>query len=150
MAATPGRTRQIRAGLDGRCALPKRRGGACEPYTCVNAFPGRSICLGPTGRSEEHTSELQSHRDLHSFPTRRSSDLSGWALRLAEAPGRRLRALHVCQRLSGTIDMSRTDGRGNLRFAYFRLSPVGLAALVGTVHGMPGCRLEPLPASITW
>src|SRR5215218_3278317 len=28
-------------------------------------------------RSEEHTSELQSHRDLHSFPTRRSSDLVG-------------------------------------------------------------------------
>src|SRR5919205_177056 len=28
-----------------------------------------------TPRSEEHTSELQSHRDLHSFPTRRSSDL---------------------------------------------------------------------------
>src|SRR5215211_5385484 len=28
-----------------------------------------------TYRSEEHTSELQSHRDLHSFPTRRSSDL---------------------------------------------------------------------------
>src|SRR5215204_765079 len=27
-------------------------------------------------RSEEHTSELQSHRDLHSFPTRRSSDRS--------------------------------------------------------------------------
>src|SRR5215211_5750171 len=27
-------------------------------------------------RSEEHTSELQSHSDLHSFPTRRSSDLS--------------------------------------------------------------------------
>src|SRR5476649_2484586 len=26
-------------------------------------------------RSEEHTSELQLHRDLHSFPTRRSSDL---------------------------------------------------------------------------
>src|ERR1044072_254096 len=26
-------------------------------------------------RSEEHTAELQSHRDLHSFPTRRSSDL---------------------------------------------------------------------------
>src|SRR5476649_2247824 len=32
-------------------------------------------------RSEEHTSELQSHRDLHSFPTRRSSDLpSGSAI----------------------------------------------------------------------
>src|SRR5476649_2114304 len=29
----------------------------------------------PSPRSEEHTSELQSHRDLHSFPTRRSSDL---------------------------------------------------------------------------
>src|SRR5882672_9302911 len=31
----------------------------------------------PARRSEEHTSELQSHRDLHSFPTRRSSDLVG-------------------------------------------------------------------------
>src|SRR5476649_1521924 len=30
---------------------------------------------GEDDRSEEHTSELQSHRDLHSFPTRRSSDL---------------------------------------------------------------------------
>src|SRR5476649_1472733 len=29
----------------------------------------------PLRRSEEHTSELQLHRDLHSFPTRRSSDL---------------------------------------------------------------------------
>src|SRR5882672_3271543 len=29
----------------------------------------------PEPRSEEHTSELQSHSDLHSFPTRRSSDL---------------------------------------------------------------------------
>src|ERR1044072_3621079 len=28
-----------------------------------------------SSRSEEHTPELQSHRDLHSFPTRRSSDL---------------------------------------------------------------------------
>src|SRR4030095_10372057 len=27
-------------------------------------------------RSEEHTSALQSHSDLHSFPTRRSSDLA--------------------------------------------------------------------------
>src|SRR5260221_175725 len=31
--------------------------------------------LRQIARSEEHTSELQSHRDLHSFPTRRSSDL---------------------------------------------------------------------------
>src|SRR6476646_1222910 len=36
-------------------------------------------------RSEEHTSELQSHRDLHSFPTRRSSDLA--APILLEASG---------------------------------------------------------------
>src|SRR5476651_2587475 len=28
-------------------------------------------------RSEEHTSELQSRQYLHSFPTRRSSDLAG-------------------------------------------------------------------------
>src|SRR5882672_2864362 len=33
----------------------------------------------PSLRSEEHTSELQSHSDLHSFPTRRSSDLLGEA-----------------------------------------------------------------------
>src|SRR5882672_9111299 len=34
-----------------------------------------SIPNSRDNRSEEHTSELQSHRDLHSFPTRRSSDL---------------------------------------------------------------------------
>src|SRR5215204_2005833 len=34
-----------------------------------------STNAGRVCRSEEHTSELQSHRDLHSFPTRRSSDL---------------------------------------------------------------------------
>src|SRR5476649_1449030 len=33
-------------------------------------------------RSEEHTSELQSHSDLHSFPTRRSSDLASGAATL--------------------------------------------------------------------
>src|SRR4030095_1646066 len=36
-----------------------------------------SIADLPSVRSEEHTSELQSHRDLHSFPTRCSSDLAG-------------------------------------------------------------------------
>src|SRR5260221_580084 len=35
-----------------------------------------ATCPSTSPRSEEHTSELQSHRDLHSFPTRRSSDLS--------------------------------------------------------------------------
>src|SRR5215211_6249944 len=46
-------------------------------------------------RSEEHTSELQSHRDLHSFPTRRSSDLN-----LAPGDERltRLRAVHDVRR----------------------------------------------------
>src|SRR5579875_1729773 len=37
------------------------------------------FALHQARRSEEHTSELQSHRDLHSFPTRRSSDLSSRA-----------------------------------------------------------------------
>src|SRR5476649_2786119 len=40
-------------------------GGAETTFNCFSCW-----------RSEEHTSELQSHRDLHSFPTRRSSDLS--------------------------------------------------------------------------
>src|SRR5215204_1485820 len=35
-------------------------------------------------RSEEHTSELQSHSDLHSFPTRRSSDLGADSLDTVE------------------------------------------------------------------
>src|ERR1035437_2260992 len=37
--------------------------------------PGPAGALGNGTRSEEHKSELQSRRDLHSFPTRRSSDL---------------------------------------------------------------------------
>src|SRR5476649_600119 len=46
---------------------------ADEHRLCVVAVP-RSAA-GQLARSEEHTSELQSHSDLHSFPTRRSSDL---------------------------------------------------------------------------
>src|SRR5215211_3222099 len=38
------------------------------------AQPNPSQLVLVCSRSEEHTSELQSHRDLHSFPTRRSSD----------------------------------------------------------------------------
>src|SRR5215211_5532465 len=37
-------------------------------------------------RSEEHTSELQSHSDLHSFPTRRSSDLHQVGDRFPQLP----------------------------------------------------------------
>src|SRR5262252_3760698 len=43
-----------------------------RPCSALRAVHGRDPALH---RSEEHTSELQSHRDLHSFPTRRSSDL---------------------------------------------------------------------------
>src|SRR5476649_813494 len=48
----------------------------------------------PAPRSEEHTSELQSHSDLHSFPTRRSSDLGTLSprCRLPRVAGRRKRA----------------------------------------------------------
>src|ERR1044072_7813961 len=37
-------------------------------------------------RSEEHTSELQSHRYLLSFPPRRSSDLRPFCLAVPSAP----------------------------------------------------------------
>src|SRR4030095_12775095 len=41
-------------------------------------------------RSEEHTSELQSHRDLHSSPTRRSSDLdASWVAPVVPFTGAR-------------------------------------------------------------
>src|SRR5476649_594471 len=43
-----------------------KRRRPCRGYECPDR---RGV------RSEEHTSELQSHRDLHSFPTRCSSDL---------------------------------------------------------------------------
>src|SRR5476649_1275186 len=43
-------------------------------------------------RSEEHTSELQSHRDLHSFPTRRSSDLISSETRRPRPPAPRPRS----------------------------------------------------------
>src|SRR4030095_11321045 len=54
-----------------------------KPRTADAAAPGepigdaewRDLCAIPSTRSEEHTSELQSHRDLHSSPPRRSSDL---------------------------------------------------------------------------
>src|SRR5882672_6010063 len=42
-----------------------------------DGYLGWPTALHLSDRSEEHTSELQSHRDLHSFPTRRSSDLDG-------------------------------------------------------------------------
>src|SRR5476649_593017 len=49
-------------------------------------------------RSEEHTSELQSHSDLHSFPTRRSSDLRPFLKTALLLPGATLAALRACLR----------------------------------------------------
>src|SRR5476649_1278798 len=49
-------------------------GGAAGLVFCSDGGD-KNYGFYPT-RSEEHTSELQSHRDLHSFPTRRSSDLA--------------------------------------------------------------------------
>src|SRR5262252_9410695 len=55
--------------------LLRQRSGTLE-WRALPIEPGRGFSdLPPRSRSEEHTSELQSHRDLHSFPTRRSSDL---------------------------------------------------------------------------
>src|SRR5438034_349329 len=55
----------------GRCGQAGRSGRRAHP-----AQAGRRRERRPRRRrSEEHTSELQSHSDLHSFPTRRSSDL---------------------------------------------------------------------------
>src|ERR1035437_8108936 len=56
-------------------------------------FQPSSQTTNTTLRSEEHTSELQSRRDLHSFPPRRSSDLP---------PDRRLEVLDL-------VDLQRVD-----------------------------------------
>src|SRR5476649_2491834 len=54
-------------------------GAGLVPQSAANAIDqrafARTVRADQPERSEEHTSELQSHRDLHSFPTRRSSDL---------------------------------------------------------------------------
>src|ERR1044072_5767121 len=61
--------------VKGRCAMA--RNAFNHPVRCrTDVSTVRAICDQPSRRSEEHTRELQSHRDLHSFPTRRSSDLS--------------------------------------------------------------------------
>src|SRR5215211_4992711 len=52
---------------------PHADGGALG----LQSLQQRVEATGGRARSEEHTSELQSHSDLHSFPTRRSSDLCG-------------------------------------------------------------------------
>src|ERR671916_537914 len=57
---------------------PSYRGAAPRLRARRRAGIPPAACRGngrPPARSEEHTSELQSHSDLHSFPTRRSSDL---------------------------------------------------------------------------
>src|SRR5882672_2700757 len=62
--------------FDDRSERPGHSPSRGQPATCSAE---RQSCRSGTGaagfRSEEHTSELQSHSDLHSFPTRRSSDL---------------------------------------------------------------------------
>src|SRR5476649_2134925 len=62
------------------CAFPDMVYPADTPGPVLVVIVNRDgFYVGPgttvNGRSEEHTSELQSHSDLHSFPTRRSSDL---------------------------------------------------------------------------
>src|SRR5476649_1876965 len=74
-------------------ALPISRRGMREVRRRGDSVEGAARAHGPHRagepdrphlvRSEEHTSELQSHRDLHSFPTRRSSDLAAWYARSA-------------------------------------------------------------------
>src|SRR5476649_2068647 len=54
------------------CDVTASHDVAAMVQACRAQFGRIDILLN---RSEEHTSELQSHRDLHSFPTRRSSDL---------------------------------------------------------------------------
>src|ERR1035437_1659953 len=52
------------------CGGGSRSRRSCRRWRNSGSALSRSVL-----RSEEHTSELQSRRDLHSFPTRRASDL---------------------------------------------------------------------------
>src|SRR5882672_8222155 len=60
----------------GLCGSPSSSVNAwCLRWTATHSFVHCPVVSHKAIRSEEHTSELQSHSDLHSFPTRRSSDL---------------------------------------------------------------------------
>src|SRR5579875_416889 len=81
----PGMWRQnypvrIRWASPRNCSQTTNGGGWSRTRNGSSPIGRRRIINSPTvpesrERSEEHTSELQSHSDLHSFPTRRSSDL---------------------------------------------------------------------------
>src|SRR5476649_1427057 len=83
-------------------------GGATNAWipSQVGKLRGQMLASGPDAlwrplfRSEEHTSELQSHRDLHSFPTRRSSDLPlerGRHQCLDSLSGRKITRSNACE-----------------------------------------------------
>src|ERR687885_788999 len=57
--------------ISGRLAGAQPERGQSHHHQGFAGRPGpdRGAAGAPAGRSEEHTSELQSHRDLHSFPT---------------------------------------------------------------------------------
>src|ERR1044072_1874284 len=63
-----------------------------RPRRGEKGWPGGARMVPAAARSEEHTPELPYHRDLLSFPTRRSSDLCaaerGDARRVCRAAGR--------------------------------------------------------------
>src|ERR1044072_7024702 len=58
--------------LPSRCLIPD----SCSISKASEICDRFCVRSGHAGRSEEHTSGLPSHRYLHSFPTRRSSDLA--------------------------------------------------------------------------
>src|SRR5882672_3989621 len=104
--------------------------GSLLPLMAQSFTPGRvklPKTISPGGseqgyhiaRSEEHTSELQSHRDLHSFPTRRSSDLER---QLVAADGT---VLHPGQGKAAENDLSRWLGTRIPHRALERRSGVG-------------------------
>src|SRR5215204_3433244 len=86
-------------------------------------------------RSEEHTSELQSHRDLHSFPTRRSSDLDGRPAHHLPRHrggqrdrGRRRQRRHHRRRPEATIVSYRVDSTGGaIPISYLRSALLQIA-----------------------
>src|SRR5882672_24982 len=86
----------------------------------------------PTGtlcatRSEEHTSELQSHSDLHSFPTRRSSDLTFHGLNAHDGLRELAVELLVPLRVASEAD-------GNAVRDHFKDSADGVAGFESGIH----------------
>src|SRR5215204_976024 len=113
----------IHPGLVMKSTCPTKRRFSCFIATII--WARLEMSLPPPVRSEEHTSELQSHRDLHSFPTRRSSDPPGARDEVDMSHKASLLVLHSDDHLGETRDVVAPTGARKARLRLRRIADEG-------------------------